>query len=113
MEEIKQFDAWTCDFSMGGGNGVCEFGVRPCIIISNDINNRFSDRLNVIPLTTSAKKPMVTHCVISGATKATSVAICENITTIYKSQLGEKCGELNEFEKLNVIYCVKQQLGIK
>ena len=110
MEEIKQFDIWTCDF--GENRALGEYGARPCIIVSNDVCNKFSERVNVVPLTTASKKPMITHCIISSS-KVTSTALCENITTVFTSQLGEKCGELNEFERLNVEYCVKQQLGIK
>lgn len=106
MEEIKQFDIWVCDFTNNGD--FADHGVRPCIIVSNDTNNLFSDRVNIIPLTTSAKKPQRTHCIISSS-KVTSTALCENVETVYKSRLIEKCGSLNDFERQNVIYCLKQQ----
>ena len=106
MEEIKQFDIWTCDFT----NCVdfADYGVRPCIIVSNDTNNLFSNRVNIIPLTTSAKKPQRTHCIISSS-RVTSTALCENVTTVMTERLGQKVGQLNDFEKNSVIYCLKQQ----
>lgn len=110
MEEIKQFDIWTCDF--GDNRALGEYGIRPCIVVSNNTCNTFSERVNVVPLTTASKKPMVTHCIITSSNVA-STALCENITTVFTSQLGKKCGELNEFERLNITYCIKQQLGIK
>ena len=109
MEEIKQFDIWTCDFSSCGS--LADYGVRPCIIVSNNANNRFSDRVNVIPLTTQSRTPLPTHCIISSSAY-TSFALCENVTMVYISKLGEKVGELNKFESENVIYCLKRQFGM-
>lgn len=110
MEEIKQFEIWTCDCS--GCIEYAERGIRPCIVISNDTNNFFSVNVTIIPLTTRDKKPLPTHCIISSG-KVTSFALCEDIMTVSKSRLGEKCGELNEFERMNVVYCLKQQLNIQ
>lgn len=110
MEEIRQFDIWTCDFSRS--ECLEDYGVRPCVIVSNDMNNKFSNRINVVPLTTQAKNPLPTHCVVSSS-KVSSFALCENVTMVYSSSLGCKVGELNEFEKRNIIYCLKQQFNIE
>lgn len=110
MEEIKQFDVWTCDFSNIGGFE--RFGIRPCIIISNNTNNHFSDVVNVIPLTTSSKSPLPTHCIISSG-KVTSFALCENVMSVKVDRLGEFCWQLNEFETQNIIYCLKKQFEIQ
>jgi mRNA interferase MazF len=109
VEEIKQFDIWVCDFTKCGD--FSDYGLRPCIVVSNNICNSFSDRVNVIPLTTSAKKPQKTHCIISSS-RVTSTALCENIMMVYKERLTEKCGSLNDFEKQNILYCLKQQFEI-
>ena len=109
MEEIKQFDIWVCDFS--NCDELADFGVRPCVVVSNDSNNKFSERINVVPLTTSAKKPLKTHCIISSS-KVTSVVLCENVTTVSRKNLTIKDGTLNDFERQNVIYCLKQQFEI-
>ena len=109
MEEIKQWEIWSCDFS--GCTEYSNFGIRPCIIISNDKNNFFAPCVNVVPLTTQSKNPLPTHCIIQSSDR-TSFALCENITTVSKGRLLQYLGSLNEFEKSNVIYCLKQQLGI-
>lgn len=109
MEEVKQFDVWSCDFSDYGG--LKGFGVRPCIVISNDLNNKYSDRVTVVPLTTQAKNPLPTHCIISSSTH-TSFALCENVTMVLKETLYQKSGSLNEFERKNIMYCVNKQFEI-
>lgn len=107
--EIKQFDIWTCDFS--SSVGLADYGVRPCIVVSNDTNNKYSDRVNVIPLTTQSKNPLPTHCIISSSSY-TSFALCENVTMVFSSKLVDKVGELNDFERQNVLYCLKKQFNI-
>lgn len=109
MEDIKQFDIWVCDFT--ACNGLENYGIRPCVIVSNDANNKFSQTINVIPLTTQSKNPQPTHCIVASS-KISSFALCENVTTVLVSRLTQKVGELNEFEKQNIIYCLKQQFNI-
>lgn len=111
MEEIKQFDIWICDFCRYGVKNFEGMETRPCVVVSNNMNNSTSERITVVPLTTSSKKPFRTHCII-GSSQVTSVALCESVTTIYRSQLTKKVGELNDFEKMNVLYCLKQQFNI-
>lgn len=110
MEEIKQFDIVLCNLENSGA--FKEYGVRPCIVISNNACNEFGSIIYVVPLTTSAKKPMPTHCIVSSA-RVASVALCENIIGIERGWAITKQGELNEFEQMNILYCLKQQLGIK
>lgn len=110
MEEIKQFEIWTCDF--GSIGGFEKFGTRPCVIISNNTNNHFSDVINVIPLTTSSKSPLPTHCIISSG-KVTSFALCENVMSVKVECLGDLLGQCNEFETKNIIYCLKKQFEIQ
>lgn len=110
MEEIKQFDIWTCDFSRCVE--YADFGIRPCVIVSNNACNSFSGSVTIVPLTTQNKSPLPTHCIISSS-KITSFALCEDIITVLKVRLKEKVAELNEFERANIIYCLKQQLNIQ
>ena len=110
MEELKQFDIVLCNLENSGA--FKEYGVRPCIVVSNNACNEFGSIIYVVPLTTSAKKPMPTHCIVSSA-RVASVALCENIIGIERGWAITKQGELNEFEQMNILYCLKQQLGIK
>ena len=109
MEEIKQFDIWVCDFY--ACDGLSDYGTRPCVVVSNDLNNKFSKMVNVVPLTTQSKNPQPTHCIVSSS-KISSFALCENVTMVLSTRLQQKVGELNEFEKQNIIYCLKQQFNI-
>lgn len=74
-------------------------GVRPVVVISNNKGNKFSPTVIVVPLTSKIKKiNMSTHCIITAnennGLKCNSVALGECITTITKTDLLQKIGEL-------------------
>ncbi len=58
---------------------------RPAIIVSNDVNNRYSSYIEVVYLTSQDKKPMATH--VSVMCRVPSTALCENVFTIPKNRL--------------------------
>lgn len=60
---------------------------RPAIIVSNNMCNTHSDRVEVVYLTTKDKKPLPTHVDIICRQKST--ALCEQIHTVMKEQIGE------------------------
>lgn len=65
---------------------------RPVVVVSNDQANAHSPNVTVVPLTTKEKKPLPTHATVMARTQST--ALCENLQTISKSQLGtyvKKC----------------------
>lgn len=78
-------------------------GVRPVVVISNNKGNRFSPTVIIVPLTSKIKKTnMSTHCIIeaneNNGLKRDSVALGECITTIPKTDLLQKIGELTATE---------------
>jgi mRNA interferase MazF len=60
---------------------------RPAIIVSNNMCNTHSDRVEVVYLTTRDKKPLPTHVEIICRQKST--ALCEQIHTVPKESIGE------------------------
>ena len=78
--EIYRGDIFFVD---GFANGY-EKG-RPCVIVSNNTGNHFSNKVEVVWLTTADKKPLPTHAEVIAGQKAT--ALCENIDTISKDRL--------------------------
>lgn len=63
---------------------------RPALIVSSDIinSNMMNENITVVPLTTNTERAaMRTNIVISRYNRATSVAKCAELVTIYKNQL--------------------------
>ena len=70
-------------------NGSIQDGYRPCVIIQNDIGNKYSPCVIVCPLTSRGKKPMPTHVDvgIEDGLYSDSVVLCEQIQTRCKSEI--------------------------
>lgn len=80
------------------GYGCVQGGLRPVVIISNDTNNKFSNIVQIVPLTSQLKKcDLPVHVYISeikGVLTKDSLALVEQIQTIDKSSLESKKGSL-------------------
>lgn len=86
-------------------------GFRPYIVISNNMNNKFSSMLTVIPLTTQSKSPIPAHCsVMINGVKCT--VLCEQISCIYKRDLRSFIRTLTVEEIERVEKPLKLQLGL-
>ena len=80
-------------------NGSVQGGWRPAVIFQNNLGNKFSPNLIVIPLTTKLKKTsQVTHVVLdkSCGLPQTSMALCENPYTVTKENVGEYVTTLSD-----------------
>ncbi len=94
-------------------NGSIQGGIRPVIIISNDMNNKFSTVVHVIPVTSKVKKKLPVHVLINknNIFSSDSQALVEQLTTINKNDLCEKKGSLPKdiIEKIET--AIRIQLG--
>lgn len=74
-------------------------GFRPVVIIQNDLGNLHAPTVIVIPLTSSAAKPLLpTHVSIpagEGGLWRDSTALCEQVRTVEKSRLKRHVGCLS------------------
>lgn len=75
---------------------------RPGIVVSNEANNRFSDTVEIVYLTTQPKKlGLPTHVSIDSAPRP-SQALCEQVTTVSVERLGDYIGRLTRQEMIRV-----------
>lgn len=97
---IKRGDMFYADLSpvVGSEQG----GVRPVLIIQNDIGNRHSPTVIAAAITSqTGKTKLPTHIEIgtqSGGLKSDSIVLTEQIRTIDKSRLKEKIGHIDDEE---------------
>lgn len=74
-------------------------GIRPVLVIQNDIGNRYSPTTIVCVITSKLNKPeLPTHIYLGQrfGLKQESIALLEQIRTIDKSRLIEKIGEIDD-----------------
>lgn len=85
--EIKRGDIYFANFNpvIGSEQG----GIRPCVVIQNDLGNRCSPTVIVAAITSKAKNIQPTHCPlypIHGIARD-SLVLLEQIRTIDKRRL--------------------------
>ena len=112
--ELKRGDVYVADLSpvVGSEQG----GLRPVVILQNDIGNKFSPTTIVGCITSKLHKSKIpTHIELDANEcflKQNSILLCEQIRTIDKSRLNEKICSLPEdvISKINSALLVS--LGI-
>lgn len=101
---MKRGDIYFADLDpvIGSEQG----GKRPVLIIQNDLGNRFSPTVIILPLTSqTGKHPLRTHVPLvpplGGVTKP-SIILCEQVRTVEKSRLLRFLGKLTK-EKMALV----------
>ena len=103
--KIKRGDMFYADLSpvVGSEQG----GIRPVLIIQNDLGNKYSPTVIAAAITSQTNKTKLpTHIEIQGNTKGLkndSVILTEQIRTIDKSRLKEKIGHIDDIKIMNKI----------
>lgn len=84
---------------------------RPAIVVSNDQCNRSSEVIEVVYCTTQPKTDLPTHVRIL-STRKESTALCEQITSVDKSRIGDFIGSCNtqEMNAINVALMISVDL---
>lgn len=91
-------------------------GIRPVLIVQNDIGNRYSPTTIVAAITSQEKKSIPTHVNIFkddiNGLKNDSTVLLEQIRMIDKSRIKTKIGKLNQEDLDNIIDAIKISLAI-
>ena len=101
---VKRGDIYYADLSpvVGSEQG----GVRPVLIVQNDVGNKYSPTVIAAAITSQHQKAKLpTHIKINGSKSGLakdSVVLLEQIRTIDKKRLREKMGEV-EFNSMNQV----------
>lgn len=111
---VKRGDIFYADLSpvVGSEQG----GVRPVLIVQNDIGNKYSPTVIIAAVTSQINKAKLpTHVEISandfGLAKD-SVILLEQIRTVDKRRLREKIGKVNEVLMHRVDEALAVSLGL-
>lgn len=95
--EIKRGDIFYIDASGYVAVGSEQRPGRPAVIVSNDRNNRNSSTVEVVYFTTQPKANLPTHVRMESCNQS-SIAICEQITTVSKERIGSYKGHVTDAE---------------
>ncbi len=111
---IKRGDIYYADLSPVVGSE--QSGIRPILVIQNDIGNKFSPTIIGVPITSKAKISMPTHIAIEGnkyGLDKDSIILAEQIRTLDKSRLKEKVGKLDKKALEQVKKAIEISCGLR
>ena len=111
--KVKRGDIFYADLSpvVGSEQG----GVRPVLVVQNDIGNKYSPTVIIAAITSQMNKvKLPTHVEVSAefGLPKNSVVLLEQIRTIDKKRLREKVGFTDEFFMKKVDEALLKSLGV-
>jgi mRNA interferase MazF len=112
MTLCKRGEIWMFNFNPNRGSE--QQGIRPCLIIQNDIGNQFASTTIVAAITSTLKKYPVTILIEEGKAglKKNSMVNLSQILTIDKERLIKRLGKLEENKIQEVDEALKLSLGL-
>lgn len=113
MADIKRSEIYWVDWERGKGSE--QAGIRPALIIQNDVGNRVSPTTIIASLTSAPNRtyPFLVEFTKeeSGLEKDGAVDLAA-IMTIDKMRLNDKCGQLTSRKMSEVDQAIKISLGL-
>ena len=113
MTVCKRGEIWKVNFNPGRGSE--QKGIRPALIIQNDMGNQYAPTTIISAITTTIKKYPVTVLISKGkgGLKENSMVNLAQVITVDKARLIKKLGQLGEDKTVEVDEAIKISLGIQ
>ena len=110
-----QWSVYLIDLGENNDNNI-QSGIRPCICVSNDINNTWSNNVQFVPLTTQHKNNLPTHYVLKkqdySFLKEDSVVLAEQLNICSIENVVRFLGRVNKDDINNIKECIRLQFDL-
>ncbi|MFB5759049.1 type II toxin-antitoxin system PemK/MazF family toxin [Paenibacillus medicaginis] len=113
-ESVYRGEIWLVDLNNGRKRE--QSGIRPCLVISNNLGNKYSPVVIVAPISSStSKKAMPTHVKLEAGKNGVlrdSLIFCEQIKTVDKEFLIHKITSVDVDKMKEIETAVRISLGL-
>ena len=114
MKQIKRGDIYYADLNpiIGSEQGDC----RPALIVQNDVGNKYSPTVIIVPITGKLRKaPLPTHVFLPKdcGLGRDSLALTEQVRAIDRSRLGDYIGHIGKSVMSKVDRALFVSVGLK
>ncbi len=109
---VKRGDIYYADLSpvVGSEQG----GVRPVLIVQNDVGNKYSPTVIAAAITSQQDKSRLpTHINVNGDGCGLSVVLLEQVRTLDKQRLRERMGNLSQTDMSKVNRALYVSFGLQ
>jgi len=106
---MKKYDIYIVN--LGSTKGSEESGIRPCVIVSNNINNAKADTVQICPITNDNTGYPMHALIIEKEYNINSTMLAEQIRTVSKSRLIKRVCTIYDIDtQYRINYALKVQL---
>ena len=117
LMKIRRGDILYADLG-GQYQGSMQGGMRPVVVVSDNMANKHSTVITVVPLSTKIfkKKNLPTHVFVSAyraeGLEQHSIALCEQVTALDYGRIIENMGKVDEETLARITEAVQVQVGV-
>jgi mRNA interferase MazF len=109
MWPMKRGDVWWVRFDASVGGEVRK--KRPALIVSNDISNKYLNRVQVVPVTSKVDRVYPSEALITFRGRKHK-AIANQLTTVSKARLNNRMTRISRQDLQAVEQAIKVQLQL-